>query len=747
MKALYLILAAIVLASPLGATPQDPALLEQQLGSVADQEKLPLLTSLCRIYLRQNPGKALEYGAMAEAILTRQPDDKTGRTVFDLLGQAHLALGDYELALAYAQRCLALADKTRDRRGLGVAFNLIAIIRNQQGEYGRAREAATRAMELFLETGEKRALASAQNNIGISHDMQGNYEKALDYYLKSLKLKEEIGDQDMIARSLNNVGVIHHQLGNPKEALQYYSRALKIKQEMGDRAGIATQYINLGNLHEESKEIPQAQAYYRKALAIYRELENQAGIASATFNIGLLEVRSGNLRAAQNHFRHSLGLRQKMGEKESVSQTLIELGKVAHRLGNPEQAVRVLGQGLAMAEEIGALAHIQNGSLALSEAYETLQDHENALKHYKKYKSAADTLFNSESSKRISGLQTRFASEKQEQEILLLKKNNEIQQLRLHRQRIIRNLIIGFFFLFFSAVLFLVYRYRYIFTFWKKKNHIGHYRILEQIGSGGMGTIYRAADVLDATHEKTVAIKVLREEFFGDETQKKRFKQEASLIDQVIHPNIVRVIERGETEAGLYIAMEALEGPTLAQFLREGPKPPLPVAQRILSQIADALKSIHRAGIVHRDLKPENIKLVEQDGDPHFVKLLDFGLAMTQHNHRLTEAGIVMGTIFYLSPEQVAGETITTASDVHGLGVICYEMLTGVMPFAGETTVEVMKGIVADSPLDIGALRPDLPPRLAALIMRMLGKKPEQRPSSEEVFDTLRALLSGYSKT
>ena len=132
------------------------------------------------------------------------------------------------------------------------------------------------------------------------------------------------------------------------------------------------------------------------------------------------------------------------------------------------------------------------------------------------------------------------------------------------------------------------------------------------MGSGGMGTVYRAADIIDSSHRKILAVKVLKEEYFADETQKKRFKQEASLIDQVVHPNIVRVIERGETEGGLYIAMEVLEGPSLAEFLREKKKLGNTLALSIMVQIADALKSIHAMNIIHRDLKPDNIKLVEE---------------------------------------------------------------------------------------------------------------------------------------
>jgi len=740
MKTRYPLLALLLLMAALAPARVDLRSREDRLASTPDREKLPLLTELCQSCLRQDPEKALEYGTMAERILARYPDAKTELKVLDLLGQAHLYLGDYPRAQAYGERSLALSRRMNTRQGTGIALNSLAIIHIQRGNYRQARDFATQAIGIFREGNDKRALASALNNVGISYDMQGDYERALDCYLRSLKLKEEIGDKEMIARSLNNVGVIQKTLGNTQEALRYYTRALQIKKELGDRAGIAAQYVNIGNIHEEAGQVVKAKGYYQQALEIYREANQPTGIASVQFNLGLLEAQAGNRRAALGHFQKSLALRQKMGEKESVAQTLIELGKVFHQLRSYDQARSALTRGLALAVEIGAQAHVQSGSLALSATLEALQDYAGALKYYKDYKDAADKIFNRENSQKIAGLQSRYESERQEREIDLLKKTSEIQQLKITRQRLIRNLMAVGFLLLISAAALLAYRYRYLFTFWKKKHYIGHYRIIEQIGSGGMGTIYRAADVVDPAHHKSVAVKVLREEFFSDEIQKKRFKQEAALIDQVVHPHIVRVIERGETDSGLYLVMEELTGPTLTEFLKGNPKLPVPTALRIMGQIASALKSLHAMGIVHRDLKPDNIKLVAQDGDPHFVKLLDFGLAFTQGTSRLTETGIVMGTIFYLSPEQVVGAPITTASDIHSLGVICYQMLAGVLPFRGETTLEVMKQVMSDEPIAISTWRGDLDRRLSTLVMLMLKKDPAERPTATAVHDILEDL-------
>lgn len=739
MKAIALVFLLLFFSSFTHGEKGDPREIEAKLARATDADRLPFLVELSRMYLFRDPGKTLEYGREAEAILSRFPDDKTQLMILDLVCQAHIHLGRYDPAGEYAEKSLVLSQKMAYARGSAVARNILSVIANQKGDYARSREHAASAIELFRKEGDKKALASSLNNMGISYDMQGDYDKALEYYLQSLALKEEIGDKESVARSLNNIGVIQSILGRNDEALSHYSRALQIKEELGDRVGIAAQYINIGNIYGEGKQDPRALDYYQKALSLYRELDNQGGVASALYNIGLQESLAGNVRQAQAYLQQSLNLRQNMGEKESVAQTLIQLGKVYIKLKRNDLALQTLEQAMTLAEEIGALTHQQESALALSELYEERQNFYRALRYYKEYKNRGDQIFNAQSSRKIAEMQARYENDKKEQEILLLKKNAEIQALRLNRQKMLQNLMFAAFVLFASSILFLGYRYRYVFVFWKKKNHIGHYRIIEQMGSGGMGTVYRAHDVLDNSGRKTIAIKVLREEYFADETQKKRFRQEASLIDQLVHPNIVRVIERGETDNGLYIAMEVLEGPSLSDVIQGGHGVDADMAPEIMLQIADALKSIHAMDIVHRDLKPDNIKLVNEGGTTHFVKLMDFGLAITRHMSRLTETGIVVGTLFYLSPEQISGEPITPASDIHSLGVICYEMLTGKKPFVGETTLDVMKQIMSVDPIDLAVFLPDLDRNLSALIMMMLQKNPRHRPTAAMVVDVLKS--------
>lgn len=279
-------------------------------------------------------------------------------------------------------------------------------------------------------------------------------------------------------------------------------------------------------------------------------------------------------------------------------------------------------------------------------------------------------------------------------------------------------------------------------TFWKKKTQIGHFKILETIGTGGMATVYKAQDLLD--RKRVVALKVLKEENFHDENQKKRFKHESLITEQLDHPHIVRIIERGEMEDCWYIAMELLQGESLALLIRRGGRLPVGAGLDIMLQIVDALGAIHAQNIVHRDLKPENIMVSEGQGRQHFVKLLDFGLAITPAQSRLTMSGVVMGTIRYLPPERISDGASSPAGDIYSAGIILYEMLTGSKPFWSEATGEVIHRILKTYPLPPIEISREVPGELNALIMAMIDKEPARRPALDAITDELRRLAERF---
>jgi len=268
-------------------------------------------------------------------------------------------------------------------------------------------------------------------------------------------------------------------------------------------------------------------------------------------------------------------------------------------------------------------------------------------------------------------------------------------------------------------------------AFWEKKNYIGSYQLEEQIGIGGMGIVYRVRSLMDSS--KTYALKAMKEEHLLDEVQKKRFKNESLLVDRIDHPNIVRVYERGEDNGKLYIVMEYLQGLTLAERYDIRNYPSLNQCIHIMSQVADVLESLQGEGIVHRDLKPENIMLVDYNGDPDYVKLLDFGIARVHSFSHLTETGLVIGTLPYMPPEVVSDGTVSSMVDIYSLGVIGYEMLTRRKPFQADTPIASIKQIVEHTPELPSAINLDVPRQMDRLIMNMMAKDPAHRPSPRKV--------------
>lgn len=261
----------------------------------------------------------------------------------------------------------------------------------------------------------------------------------------------------------------------------------------------------------------------------------------------------------------------------------------------------------------------------------------------------------------------------------------------------------------------------------------GKYRLDELLGGGGMGTVYRATHLLI---DRPVAIKVLSQRFVGDSTAKERFRREARAAGRMHHPNAVSVTDFGATADGyLYIVMELLEGLTLRDLLaREGP---LDVARivSIMLQTCAAVSAAHDVGLIHRDLKPANIFIEQRSNTPAVVKVLDFGVAKFAVEEQadddyqtLTQVGAIIGTPRYMSPEQCSGSGgVTPASDVYSLGIILYEMLSGVVPFNAETPLAIALRHVSDPPRPLRELVPDVPEKLAAIAHKALAKRPSDR--------------------
>jgi eukaryotic-like serine/threonine-protein kinase len=266
----------------------------------------------------------------------------------------------------------------------------------------------------------------------------------------------------------------------------------------------------------------------------------------------------------------------------------------------------------------------------------------------------------------------------------------------------------------------------------------GRYQVVRKLGAGGMANVYLAED---QELGRRVAIKILNDRYANDDQFVERFRREAKNAAALSHPNIVSIYDRGEAEGTYYIAMEYLDGRSLKELITSRGPAPLNVAIEYARQILAALRFAHRHGIVHRDIKPHNV-LVDAEGR---VKVTDFGIARAGTS-QMTEAGSIVGTAQYLSPEQARGTGVDQRSDLYSLGIVLYELLTGTLPFNGDTPVEIAMKHLSQTPELPSASRPELPRELDLVVTRALANDPDERYQSAEEMDAdLERLARGAS--
>lgn len=266
------------------------------------------------------------------------------------------------------------------------------------------------------------------------------------------------------------------------------------------------------------------------------------------------------------------------------------------------------------------------------------------------------------------------------------------------------------------------------------------YQIIKSIGEGGMANVYLAYDTI---LERNVAVKVLRGDLANDEKFVRRFQREALQASSLSHPNIVEVYDVGEDNSEYYIVMEYVEGKHLKGLLKKRGKLTIPEVVDIMIQVTSGLTVAHDSYIIHRDIKPQNIMIL----DNGLVKLTDFGIALAMNSTQLTQTNSVMGSVHYLPPEGASGKGATLQSDIYSLGILMYELLTGKLPFRGETAVEIALKQLKEPMPSIRKEIPDIPQSIENIILRATAKNPKNRyADAREMHDDLLTCLDESRK-
>ncbi|MFN2564980.1 MAG: protein kinase [Gemmatimonadaceae bacterium] len=264
----------------------------------------------------------------------------------------------------------------------------------------------------------------------------------------------------------------------------------------------------------------------------------------------------------------------------------------------------------------------------------------------------------------------------------------------------------------------------------------GRYRILEVVGAGGMGVVYKAHD---RELGEDVAVKVLRREFVSDPTLVERFKREIRLARHISHPNVVRMHDLGESGGVYYLTMEYVEGITVRELIDKRGRLDISATLAIGTQLAESLGVAHRQGIIHRDVKPENL-LLDAEG---LLKVMDFGVArLAQHVSSATQAGLLIGTPAYMAPEQLLEEPVDCRADLYAAGVVMYECLTGRLPYEATSVVGLVAAVIRGAVKPPTDLNPAVPAALSAVVMQLMQTEADKRPRSAAEVGALLAQLA-----
>ncbi|MBI3501356.1 MAG: tetratricopeptide repeat protein [Bacteroidetes bacterium] len=348
-----------------------------------------------------------------------------------------------EPAMEYANQALALGKKLGNKKFIASSYNTIGTIYRYRGEYDKALENNFSSLSIYKEIKDSAGIAAVLNNVGNVYYHQGKFSKALENYLAALKTREAMHDKQGVASSFSNMGMVYGEEGDFTNSLDYFLKSLKIREEIGDKEGIGISLNNIGEVFSKKGSYREALDYHLRALKVREEINDKKGTAESLVILGDDYLKLGDESSSLKYFLKSLDLFEETNNKNGIGNSLMNIGQLYYRQNNYPKALEYLMKGLSVAKEIQAKPQLSDGYKILSEVYSRKNDFKNAYEYHKLFSDMKDSLLNEESSKQITEMQTKYETEKKEQQITLLNKDKELQDAQLNRQKIIIWSVVG----------------------------------------------------------------------------------------------------------------------------------------------------------------------------------------------------------------------------------------------------------------------------------------------------------------
>lgn len=363
-------------------------------------------------------------------------------------------------ALMYGNEALELANQLGFKKGIAQSYNDMGIIYIDKGNYTKAVNFFNESMQIRKAIHDSAGVAALYNKLGIVYQKKGQLKEALENQIEALKIYEAFGSDLWIGYCLNNIAIVHQNLGNLEKSLSYHERALRYRIKMDDKYGEAGSYGNMANVYVKLHDTTKAVEYYNKALQILREIEDGESISAMLSNLGNIYIAWGEEEKALMLLHESLAIREKLGDKKGLASSLIKIGEAYTNQGKYQEASVVLYRGLNLAKEIDVVEEEMVGYLNLAKMYALQHQLDSAFRNMSLYISTKDSVYNQRLEQQIIDVQTRYETERMEQDIDLLKNKNELAELNLKQKRTENLILILLVIMIIGATIFTYYRYK-----------------------------------------------------------------------------------------------------------------------------------------------------------------------------------------------------------------------------------------------------------------------------------------------